>query len=84
MSALECIACGVPVVATDVGDIKEYIKNNENGIVIPNSSRNDIIENCVKSTEKIYLNGCKLNDVYKNYSAEKMIDELEEIFKKDL
>lgn len=82
MSALECIACCVPVIATDVGDVKEYIKNNENGIIIANSNEKEIIEECVKSTEIIYQNGCKVNDVYKNYSADKMIAELEEIFEK--
>ena len=82
MSALECIACGVPVIATDVGDIKEYIKNNENGIIIPNSTEKDIVKSCVESTEYIYRNSCRLNDIYKNYSAKKMITELEEIFEK--
>ena len=82
MSALECIACGVPVIATDVGDIKEYVRNGENGIIIPNTIDDEIINACVTSTLKIYKYGCKLNDVYTNYSAEKMITELEEIFRR--
>lgn len=80
MSALECIACGVPVVATDVGDIKEYIKNGENGIIIPND--NNVINNAAEAVIKIFNNGCPMNKVYQKYSAQNMIDELESIFGK--
>lgn len=80
MSALECIACGVPVVATDVGDIKEYIKNGENGIIIPND--NNVISNAAEAVIKIFNNGCPMNKVYQKYSAQNMIDELESIFEK--
>ena len=80
MSALECIACGVPVIATDVGDIKEYIKGKKNGIIIPNSTEEEIIDECVKRTYDIYKNGCEMNSIYKNYSADKMIEELDGIF----
>lgn len=82
MSALECIACGVPVIATDVGDIKEYIKENKNGIIIPNATEEEIIDACVKSTYDIYKNGCAMNDIYKNYSANTMIKELNDIFER--
>jgi len=80
MSALECIACGVPVVATDVGDIKEYINNGENGVIIPNTTDEEIINGCVVAAKSIYENGCIVNDIYKKYSAQIMIEELEAIF----
>lgn len=77
MSALECIACGTPVVATDVGDIKSYIKNGINGKIIPNDGQ--IVKNATMALKDIYDHGCELNDVYLEYSPDKMIDELEMI-----
>jgi D-inositol-3-phosphate glycosyltransferase len=35
--ALEALACGVPVVATDVGDLKNIIRQEETGIVVTNN-----------------------------------------------
>jgi len=32
---IEAMACGVPVVATDVGGVKEVVKNQETGIIVP-------------------------------------------------
>ena len=77
MSALECIACGTPVVATDVGDIKSYIKNGINGKIIPNDGQ--IVKNATMALKDIYDHGCELNDVYLEYSPDKMIDELKMI-----
>jgi D-inositol-3-phosphate glycosyltransferase len=34
---LESLACGTPVVATDVGDLKHIIRDGETGFVIPNN-----------------------------------------------
>jgi len=35
MTAVESLACGTPVIMTDVGCAGEVVKNNENGIIIP-------------------------------------------------
>jgi glycosyltransferase involved in cell wall biosynthesis len=34
-TALEAMACGVPVVATDVGAVTEVVENGETGLVVP-------------------------------------------------
>ncbi|OGN99562.1 MAG: hypothetical protein A2Y90_06280 [Chloroflexi bacterium RBG_13_52_12] len=35
---LESLACGTPVVATDVGDLKNIIKHDESGYIVPDNS----------------------------------------------
>lgn len=39
---LEALACGVPVVSTDVGDVHKVVKDNITGYIIKNSNPNEI------------------------------------------
>lgn len=75
MSVIEAMACGVPVIASNVSGIKEMITNGYNGILIEPS-----IENIADSIEKIILD-TEIRDKYisnslnvvKNYSNENMM-----------
>lgn len=81
MSALESLACGVPVVATDVGDIKEYITEQFNGKVVENSTDKEVIIN-VSNYINEYFNGgqVKLNNIFDEYNGENVMSELNDIF----
>lgn len=81
MSALESLACGVPVIATDVGDIKEYINNGYNGKIIKNSINDEkLICDLTLAIYECLEKKVKINDVYINYEGNKVIAELESIF----
>lgn len=41
---IEAGACGIPVVATDVGGIPEIVKHNETGLLVPPKSSKDLAE----------------------------------------
>ena len=49
LSMLECMACGVPVIATPMGGTTEVIKHNKNGIIVDEKniekSLDDVMEN---------------------------------------
>lgn len=74
-SNLEAIACGIPVMSTDVGDINECIFNNENGIIIPNDIDENIIKNATNAIVDLIEKPIKMNDVYKKYSGSNVINE---------
>jgi D-inositol-3-phosphate glycosyltransferase len=42
--ALESLACGTPVVATDVGDLKNIIRQGKTGYVVPDNSPRQLAE----------------------------------------
>jgi glycosyltransferase involved in cell wall biosynthesis len=39
---LEALACGIPVIATDVGDVKDVVKDGETGIILMNDQGYDL------------------------------------------
>jgi len=41
LATMEAMSCGIPVVATKVGYVKEYIKNKINGLLVP--KQNDVV-----------------------------------------
>lgn len=45
---LECMALGMPIVATDVGGTKELLRENENGFIIKVGDYGDIVEKLKK------------------------------------
>lgn len=82
MSALESLACNVPVIATDVGDVNEYIYNLTNGIVVDNSEDDKVVMEVCKNILD-YFNGnikIDIDSIYKNYSGDNVIEELNNIF----
>lgn len=76
-SVLESLACGVPVVSTDAGDIREVVFNGNNGIIIPNGSdRLAIVQQASEAITRIYKKGCPMTDAYVAYSKAYAIHEV--------
>jgi glycosyltransferase involved in cell wall biosynthesis len=67
---LESLACGVPVITTDVGGISEFIGNDQ-GIFVPRANKNLLIEAIVKlMDEKIVYNRQEIrNYAVSNFSS---------------
>ena len=78
-SNLESVACSVPVISTDVGDIKEIIADNANGLIIPNDE-GSIVSNAVNAITQTLNNGIKMTDSYLKYDGKNVVEEL----KKDI
>lgn len=51
LSLLEAMACGLPVVVTDVPAILEWVADGENGLVVPRQSIEELAEAIVHLLE---------------------------------
>jgi glycosyltransferase involved in cell wall biosynthesis len=51
VSLIEAQACNIPVVTTDVGGIKDIVKNNETGFIVPKNNASDFSEKLLLLSE---------------------------------
>lgn len=75
-SSLESIACGIPVVSTDVGDINLFVHNGCNGFVIKNSTDKEIIAESVDAIQQLLNSNPKMTSDYLRYDGRSTVDEL--------
>ncbi|MFS0821579.1 glycosyltransferase family 4 protein [Bacillus sp. 1P02SD] len=54
MSALESLSCGIPVVATDVGSISEYLLNGINGFVVSGDGDELIVQEVSEKIDEVF------------------------------
>ena len=82
--ALEAMACGTPVIATEVGGIREMIEHKVNGWLIPFGDERRLSEALITLNRQPEMRrafseaGKKL--VAKRFHAEKFIEDLEDFF----
>ena len=75
-STAEAMACGVPVVITDTGENREWIKNGETGYLVPPSDPlklAEAIQNMIlrpKEIKKVGLAGRKMISDHNDYKTE--------------
>ncbi len=84
---IESMACGVPVIVTDVGDTTDVAKNNVNSIVIKDYSDVNAFANAIiklLNDEQYYnmLRENALKEVKKNHLKKNVSETWEEIFKR--
>jgi len=48
ITTIEAMACGTPVIATNVDGIRDNIKNNENGILVEYGSKNELATQIIR------------------------------------
>jgi len=85
---LDAMALGKPIVATDSGGIKEAVKNDINGILVPIKNPEKLAQAIIKLIDDKQLRGNlskgSLNIQRENFSLEQMTKNFEELFEKYL
>jgi glycosyltransferase involved in cell wall biosynthesis len=88
MVVIEAMAAGLPVIASDIGPLREIINNGEDGILIPPKDGDALriaIERLIKNKDlmkKLAEKGRKT--VHEKFSLKKRIKEIEEVYEKVL
>jgi glycosyltransferase involved in cell wall biosynthesis len=85
---LEAMACGVPVVATDVGGVSEIVQHDHNGFVVPCGAADRLLH-CVRqlvhSRELRHRLGSASRDfVVRHHSPDTLTGALERLYEKAL
>ena len=79
---LESMACGLPVVATDVGGISEVVKPGVNGFLIDTRQPSDVAKALRQALEKHgALGQGAIVTINKNYSIESVAKKTDRLFK---
>lgn len=84
LSIIEAMFSGVPVIATEVGGVKEIIQDNETGILIPKEDKQALIEAILRIKEDAVfskkLTANAKEKVKANYSIERMVNDYESLY----
>jgi glycosyltransferase involved in cell wall biosynthesis len=84
LSTMEAMACGLPVVTTRVGYIKEYVKNGYNGLFFPERNnyvlKRNIEQLLLKPVNRRMLGNNARKTIVHTYSWDRTIKEIEETF----
>ena len=87
-SILEGMACGLHVIATNVGDNPKIIKHGETGYLCEPADSVDLYEKMFQSIQDMEagkMNGKRARDfIVDNYSMMRMVNETEKIYLKEL
>ena len=66
MVIMESMVQGVISISTNVGGISEHITNNKNGILIRNTTKEEIVVDFIKAIEQLVYNREKMQEMGKN------------------
>ncbi len=85
MVLIEAMSMGLPVISSDVGDVRYLVKDNVNGFLFPRDDHKrlaELISNVysLSSDERKKMGKAGINIIEKNYTIEKMVEKTEIIY----
>lgn len=78
-SNVESVACGTPVVSTDVGEIRELIHGDYNGVIVSETERKTIALKMAYGLKRIFDGKIKMDDSYNIYESNSAVKKLIDI-----
>lgn len=84
-SILEAMACGLPIIATDVGGITEIVKDGETGLIVPSrdcDALTNAMTTMIEDTDKRIEMGKKARTNAEKFRWEKVTDAFLSVYEK--
>ncbi len=83
LSMLEAMSAGLPIISTNVGGVKDIIRDGENGILVESGNENaytKAMEQMISDSEKRLSYARKSKQLSKNYDIRQMVEGYEKIY----
>jgi glycosyltransferase involved in cell wall biosynthesis len=77
---LEALACGVPVVSTDVGDVHKVVHDNETGYIVKSRTIDAIASKLIEVLTNCYNMKENCVKMTQEYSWEKIAEQIKEVY----
>lgn len=75
MCVLEALGCGLPVVTTDVGEVRRVVKQGENGWIVRERSRSAISDGILRALDaQDLLSGKPCTDSVRDYTPRRVLE----------
>ncbi|MCM8812073.1 MAG: glycosyltransferase [Candidatus Omnitrophica bacterium] len=88
LAVLEAMAMGLPVVATDVGDLKQVISDGEDGYLVEAGNPDGLAEKMVdllgRLDQQHSVAEAARRTVQERFSLEQMADQVEDVYKEEI
>jgi glycosyltransferase involved in cell wall biosynthesis len=84
LSLLEAMSCGIPVIATDVGGVRDAVTDRSNGFLVPTQSVDELaraIAAMIDVTRRAEMGHAARIDAQRRFDVRRMVDETISIYR---
>ncbi len=86
LSVIESVLCGIPVVATDTGGVREIVKDGENGIIVDSWDPKEISHKVLGMLNDFHIWETRISNFRRRidlsyWSYERMVNEVDKLYR---
>jgi glycosyltransferase involved in cell wall biosynthesis len=86
VSLIEALAASTPVLSTDVGGVRDVVRDGETGLLVPAGDIEALADAITRFAEDASLRerlaGAGRDDAFRNYSVERLVDDTDALYRR--